>query len=215
MDQFKNNEIARMDKGGNQTLKDYWATCPEFSESMSIPDRYSAPFSEDYKEKLSALVEGREWTGPAPRTAAAPKRTGTGTPRGMGSGTPRDSSPATSLSGGGPRTQKEKNEDFFAKKGSENLSRRDDVPPSQGGKYAGFGSAPMDESTSYGGGGGIAGWEDVTKDPVAVLSKGWGFFASTVAKGAKTVNEVVVKPTAQMVSAAVLALLSLSLPLYF
>lgn len=188
-----------MDKGGNKALKEYWATCPEFSESMSIPDRYSAPFSQDYKEKLSALAEGREWTGPAPRTAsAAPKRTGTGTPRGMGSGTPRDSSPALS---GGPRTQKERNEDFFAKKGSENLSRRDDVPPSQGGKYAGFGSAPLDEGSSVGGGGGgIAGWDDVTKDPVAALSKGWGFFASTVAKGAKTVNEVVVKPTAQMVS---------------
>jgi len=34
-------------------------------------------------------------------------------------------------------------EDFFARKMMENATKRDDVPPSQGGKYVGFGSAPM------------------------------------------------------------------------
>mmetsp|Transcript_7859 Transcript_7859/g.20200 ORF Transcript_7859/g.20200 Transcript_7859/m.20200 type:complete len:503 (-) Transcript_7859:252-1760(-) len=34
-------------------------------------------------------------------------------------------------------------EDFFARKIAENANKRDDVPPSQGGKYVGFGSAPM------------------------------------------------------------------------
>ena len=36
---------------------------------------------------------------------------------------------------------KAQKEDFFSKKQSENAMRRDDLPPSQGGKYAGFGSS--------------------------------------------------------------------------
>ena len=36
---------------------------------------------------------------------------------------------------------KAQKEDFFSKKQSENSMRRDDLPPSQGGKYAGFGSS--------------------------------------------------------------------------
>lgn len=34
-------------------------------------------------------------------------------------------------------------EDFFARKQAENANRRSDLPPSQGGKYAGFGSSSM------------------------------------------------------------------------
>lgn len=37
---------------------------------------------------------------------------------------------------------KAQKEDFFSKKQTENAMRRDDLPPSQGGKYAGFGSCP-------------------------------------------------------------------------
>merc|ERR1719466_275873 len=36
---------------------------------------------------------------------------------------------------------KAQKEDFFGKKQAENAMRRDDLPPSQGGKYAGFGSS--------------------------------------------------------------------------
>jgi len=36
---------------------------------------------------------------------------------------------------------KAQKEDFFSKKQAENAMRRDDLPPSQGGKYAGFGSS--------------------------------------------------------------------------
>ncbi|CAN0552787.1 unnamed protein product, partial [Ectocarpus sp. 8 AP-2014] len=36
---------------------------------------------------------------------------------------------------------KSQKEDFFSKKQNENAMRRDDLPPSQGGKYAGFGSS--------------------------------------------------------------------------
>lgn len=37
-------------------------------------------------------------------------------------------------------TQKEANERYFETKGFENMNRPENVPPSQGGKYTGFGS---------------------------------------------------------------------------
>ena len=37
---------------------------------------------------------------------------------------------------------KEQNQDYFARMGNENSSRPDNLPPSQGGKYSGFGSTP-------------------------------------------------------------------------
>src|SRR4051812_11228283 len=101
MDQFKTNEILRMTNGGNEALKAYFSSQPDFSESMSIADRYSAPFAEDYKEKLTADCEGIEWTGPAPRNPSV-KRVETGV-------TPRSGSPAL----GGK--DKERNEAYFAR----------------------------------------------------------------------------------------------------
>ncbi|KAF3940004.1 hypothetical protein ABW19_dt0203255 [Dactylella cylindrospora] len=197
MDQFKTSEILRMTHGGNTALKDYFSSCPEYSPDMSVSERYSSAFAEDYKEKLTCLVEGTEWSGPKPRTAAAAKpgvkRTGTG---GLGSGansssgTPRSASPAVGA------TQKQKNEAYFERMGAENANRRDDLPPNQGGKYSGFGSTPLVEPSNSG----VGGWDDVTKDPVAALTKGWGFFASSVVKGAKTVNEGFVQPTAKMIA---------------
>ncbi|KAF3196176.1 Zn finger-containing GTPase- Activating Protein for ARF [Orbilia oligospora] len=197
MDQFKTSEILRMTHGGNKALKEYFESCPEYSSSMSVAERYSAPFAEDYKEKLTCLVEGTEWTGPKPREATPAvnkyvRRTGTG---GLGSGsnsnagTPRSSSPAVT-------TQKQRNESYFEKMGAENANRREDLPPNQGGKYSGFGSTPLQEPSN----GGIGGWDDVTKDPVGALTKGWGFFTSSVAKGAKQVNEGFVQPTAKMIA---------------
>ncbi|KAF3902849.1 hypothetical protein AA313_de0207220 [Arthrobotrys entomopaga] len=198
MDQFKNQEIQQMTHGGNKNLKEYFESCaPEYSPSMSIAERYSSPFAEDYKEKLACLVEGKEWSGPKPRSATPAavktvKRTGTG---GLGSGansatgTPRSSSPAVP-------SQKQRNENYFERMGAENANRREDLPPNQGGKYAGFGSTPMPETRDDG----IGGWDDVTRDPMGALTKGWGFFASSVAKGAKQVNEGFVQPTAKMIA---------------
>lgn len=97
------------------------------------------------------------------------------------------------------------NEDFFARKGGENAGRRADVPPSQGGKYAGFGSEPPAAVVGGGGGDGkegIPGVDEFQKDPVAALTKGFGWFTTTVGKGARSVNEGWVKPNVQKVSLA-------------
>ncbi|KAJ3302769.1 hypothetical protein HDV03_004586 [Kappamyces sp. JEL0829] len=85
------------------------------------------------------------------------------------------------------------------KKGMENLSRPEHLPPNQGGKYAGFGSSyePPEPDSTF-------------DDPLASFSKGWSVFSSFAVQGAKlavsgaetlgkTVTESVIKPTAAAV----------------
>lgn len=46
---------------------------------------------------------------------------------------------------------------------------------------------------------GVPTLDEFSRDPVAALTKGFGFFTTQVAKSAKTVNEVVIQPTAQKI----------------
>jgi len=93
---------------------------------------------------------------------------------------------------------RQKNEEFFARKGRENENRRDDIPPSQGGKYTGFGSTslrndpqPQNENLAQ-----------IQKS----LSNGWSFLAQKAmigvkiaAAGASTLNENYIKPASNAV----------------
>ncbi|KAL8778864.1 MAG: hypothetical protein Q9213_007218, partial [Squamulea squamosa] len=148
---------------------------------------------EEWKERLSCKVEGREFTGLPERPVRQKKEAVDGVAGGMGA-----------------RSQKEMNEDFFARKGNENESRRADLPPSQGGKYAGFGSDPMagtggSGKRAEGGKEGIPGVDEFQKDPVAALTKGFGWFTTTVGKGAKSVNDGWIQPNVQKLAEADLA----------
>lgn len=100
--------------------------------------------------------------------------------------------------GGGAGGGKVKVDDrYFSKLGAENASRSEALPPSQGGKYAGFGNTPGPETST--GQGEIPNLEDLQRDPVAALTKGFGWFASTLSKTAKTVNDGYIQPTAKQV----------------
>ncbi|KAL3623094.1 hypothetical protein CASFOL_031910 [Castilleja foliolosa] len=71
-------------------------------------------------------------------------------------------------------------EGFFAKKIAENESRPDNVPPSQGGKYVGFGSSPgpMPRKNSEG-------------DVLSVVSQGFGMLSMAVQAGTKEITSKV------------------------
>jgi len=195
MDAFKGNEMKRMELGGNEAWKSFW----EEKEGkkwadVGLEDRYSGDTGEEWKERLSANVEGREFR---PMPAKKKMENRVVTPSGFGGETPvRTASPAGALAG---RSRKEANESLFSKKGNENASRSADLPPSQGGKYAGFGSEPAPVAGVAQKGGVLPGVDEFQKDPVAALTKGFGWFTTTVGKGAKTVNDGWIQPTAQKV----------------
>ncbi|KAJ5619088.1 hypothetical protein N7510_003072 [Penicillium lagena] len=220
MDAFKHAEIQRMELGGNEPWKSFYDNHPvtvsegRTFEDSTIKERYEGDAGEEWKERLSCKVEGREYVlGQEKKNAAASRSSTPLSTAGSGAGmAARSGSPATSLGRsdsqrGGPASKKEQNESYFAKLGSENATRSDALPPSQGGKFTGFGgglpppAASERRSSPFGGfGGGNLALDDLQKDPMGTLTKGFGWFASTIGKGAKTVNDSYLQPTAKQLA---------------
>lgn len=220
MDAFKPAEIERMRLGGNERWRAFFEAHEDTKtrsltwDDATIAERYSGEVGEEYKERLSAKVEGREYV-PGERKPAAAAVSASPSPApggnssnnaGAARNTSRNTSrSATPLAGGAaaartasPGGGKVKVDDkYFARLGADNASRPDDVPPSQGGKYGGFGNTPgaqqHEEQQA------LPGLDELQKDPVAALSKGFGWFTSTVSKTAKSVNEDYIQPTAKQV----------------
>lgn len=195
MDAFKSSEIERMRLGGNEGWRNFFEEHEQTKmmgitwEDSTIAERYSGEVGEEWKERLSCKVEGREYVPGAKKPAAAPMKPAsrTGTP--MSGSTNRNESPAAG-SGGKVKVD----DQYFSRLGADNASRPDHLPPSQGGKYAGFGSTPAPSQSDN-----DLGFGDFQKDAVATLTKGFGWFTSTVSKTAKTVNDGYIQPTAKQV----------------
>ncbi|KAI9719655.1 MAG: hypothetical protein M1812_003426 [Candelaria pacifica] len=216
MDAFKVPEIKRMELGGNSGWKSFWEEKNQGVrwEDVGVSERYDSDAGEEWKERLSAKVDGREFVPlpPKEKKVSAGAKVGgrSGTPVGMGrskAGTEsplRSSSPTSSL-GGGANTKKTQNEAYFARLGDANKTRSADLPPSQGGKFAGFGSEPMPTTGQGNEGKAMPGVDEFQQDPVKALTKGFGWFTASVGKGVKGVNEGWIQPTAQKIAEADLA----------
>ncbi|EGY13664.1 hypothetical protein VD0002_g8672 [Verticillium dahliae] len=197
MDAFKQIEIERMRLGGNENWKIFFEQHEDTKmrgvtwDDATIAERYSGEVGEEWKERLSAKAEGKEYVPgqkkptPAPAPARDPSRTGTPL---SGSASNRAPSP------GGKVKVDDK---YFSKLGAENASRSEALPPSQGGKYAGFGSTPTPSARDDSAAPTI---DELQKDPIAALTKGFGWFTSTVTKTAKTVNDGYIQPTAKQLA---------------
>lgn len=209
MDAFKQTEIERMRLGGNDNWKSFFDKHETTKmtgmswDDATIAERYSGEVGEEWKERLSAKVEGREYV-PGERKPA-PAKTNTGsasrsaTPlSGTASNNNNNSSSSSSGKPESPSTSGGKvkvDDKYFEGLGAANAARPDNLPPSQGGKYAGFGNTPAPASQEEG----LPKFDELQKDPLAALGKGFGWFTSTVTKTATTVNKDFIQPTAKQV----------------
>ncbi|ELU45629.1 ArfGap domain-containing protein [Rhizoctonia solani AG-1 IA] len=154
-----------------------------------------------------AKLAGQPWTPSLPPdSTSAMNSSGTlrksraGTRGGLSVGTSRDASASPAASGAPtPVDRKVANEAYFASLGETNASRPDDLPPSQGGRYVGFGSTPSPQPGSSNPNFGLSSaaapsLADLQTDPAAALSKGWGFLSTLVTSAARVANESVVQP---------------------
>ena len=186
-------------------------------EGSTVAERYGGGVGEEWKERLTAKVEGREYVPVVKTATGSGKQQRGGGNREIGRGdlvgvtslssTTTTTTTTTTQVGRQSTGRKELNEAFFARKGGENASRPEGLPPSQGGKYAGFGSTPVGGDGREDGSGGKAlpGFEELQRDPVAAVSRGLGWFAGVVGKSAKQVNDSYIVPTAQKIAEADLA----------
>lgn len=194
MDQFKPEELARMEKGGNQTFIDFMTS---HGIDLSLPQKlkYDNPIAEDYKNKLTCEVDGKPYIEVEhpdfdPSTLGENNNISSNT----GATESQTEAPLENRRSAAVKVapdQKEKNEQYFAELGKKNQEKSAHLPPSQGGKYQGFGSSPVpannvDNNTLS--------MENFQTDPVGTLSKGWGLFSAAVTKSISDMNETVIKP---------------------
>lgn len=198
MDQFKPDELVRMEKGGNDAFKEYMS---KHGIDLTLPHKlkYDNPIAEDYKEKLTCEVEGKQFNEPEHKDfdPTSIGRSGQDTTKPVQeSHSITDSRQSTPTSVAPSQT--ERNEEYFAELGKRNQSKPEHLPPSQGGKYQGFGSTPSNATSNVEESNGpsltIDGFQ---ADPLGTLSKGWGMFSAAVTKSFEEVNENVIKPKVQ------------------
>ncbi|EIM85729.1 ArfGap-domain-containing protein [Stereum hirsutum FP-91666 SS1] len=207
-----------------------------YTEGMPKHDQYHCWAATQYREKLDAELQDKPWSASAPppslptnnnsSTSPTPSRPSSaqgqgGLRKSRASAGPNRSytspsfSPASASGSGSPNAnsgspydQKSANENYFASLGSMNASRPDDLPPSLGGRYQGFGSTPTPSSPSLDASNPSYGMSsraaptlsDLQENPIAALSKGWSIFSSAVASSAKVVNESLIQPGVERVT---------------
>ncbi|AAS50607.1 ABL164Cp [Eremothecium gossypii ATCC 10895] len=202
MDQFKPEELERMEHGGNAQFHEYLA---KHGVDQKLPQKakYDNPVAASYKEKLTCVCEGKDWVEPDLSGAGGAT---------LDRGSSEQASPGTATPNGGAEKlesrratgpadeQKLRNENYFATLGKKNQTKPEHLPPSQGGRYQGFGNTPTPTNPNQARQGGTTAdlsLDNLQKDPWGTLTKGWGLFSTAVTKSVEEVNESVIKPGVQ------------------
>lgn len=95
-------------------------------------------------------------------------------------------------------SRKSANEAYFVSLGQANAARPADLPPSQGGRYQGFGNTPSPQSSQHPSfnltSAAAPSLADFQDNPAAALSKGWSLFSAAVVGASRAVNDNVIQP---------------------
>ncbi len=182
MDAWNELQLKKMQVGGNGKMNGFFEKYG-VSKGTGIVDKYNSPAAEFYREVIKAAAEGRTYTPPDPKSVEARGR--------LPPPQPRVSAQSTSQNAASGQYRMEDLErsaagkdDFFAQRQRENAMRPDHLPPSQGGKYVGFGSTPAPRPAF----GAQSGRSDVTENVSSMLNKGFSelsVFAKTTASVAR------------------------------
>ncbi|KAG9218819.1 hypothetical protein CCMSSC00406_0001067 [Pleurotus cornucopiae] len=232
MDTWQEDKIKRMQLGGNGPFREFmksYAPADEggYREGMSPHDTYHCWAATQYREKLDATLAGKPWS-PSPPSESTKSPNGSASPgrpssaqglrksrasaRSATGSTLRGDSPSSPAGfnsnspdrTGTPVDQKTANESYFASLGQANAVRPADLPPSQGGRYQGFGSTPSPAGTqhpSYGLSSAAAPTlNEFQENPMAALSKGWSLFSAAVSGASRVVSENVIQPGMEKVA---------------
>lgn len=230
MDKWKDIEIEKMKAGGNDKSKRFLEGETDYDANCGFAAKYNSRAAALLRDKISTEAAGGVWDRRAsPALNHKPSSIGGSAALSQGSKVYQSSGGSVSAGsssyqdggsggGGGPSTTqgygvynadqlKSSRESFFEKQQETNAGRPDHLPPSQGGKYAGFGSQAYTPPAK-------TPQQEMLDNTWASVSSGWGMFATSAVKFAavakdnavkygskavETVNENVVKPTATRV----------------
>jgi ADP-ribosylation factor GTPase-activating protein 1 len=166
MDSWSEIQIKKMEAGGNERLNAFLAQYG-IPKETDIVTKYNTKAASIFRDRIQALAEGRPWREPlvvkeslgntvgwdswdaddGSRSSSASdlrRNQSTGDVRGapgVGGAPVRSKSTEDIYTRSQLEASAANKESFFARKMVENESRPDGLPPSQGGKYVGFGSS--------------------------------------------------------------------------
>ncbi|XP_065298629.1 ADP-ribosylation factor GTPase-activating protein 1 isoform X3 [Dermacentor albipictus] len=162
MDKWKDLELEKMRVGGNDKARRFLEAQLDWDPTAPLAQRYDSKAAALYRDKIATEAQGKTWSAETssgrhhvtrtfPKSSSGPdlkQSFGTGSSRFDDSGSrPED------WSGGYqsfPRLFSRYNfnseqiashrDDFFSRVQAKNATRPEDLPPSQGGRYSGFGN---------------------------------------------------------------------------
>lgn len=174
MDRWKPEELEKMEVGGNQKLKDFFAAHDDVSPGMSMQEKYNTRSAALFRDKVACEAAGKPWS------EASSSAQGWKPPSAA------NSSRSSSVSGDAAPSQRDQ---YFERVQAANAARPEGVPPNQGGRYAGFGHT-VEKPKS----------RDKGEEMLESLSAGWSAFTLGATKWASQINETVIKPTSAKVA---------------
>ncbi|CAG9829898.1 unnamed protein product [Diabrotica balteata] len=198
MDKWKDIELEKMKLGGNRNARIFFEAQPDWHDDMTLQQKYNSKAAALYRDKISTLAQGKPWDErKSPAQNYTSNLIGGNSSQHSSSKTNHTSSASTYQSSsydtyeGGYQNMmnspefKNQKDAFFSKKQMENASRPNDVPPSQGGKYSGFGYTmePPPRSQS----------QEFVDSAISSLANGWSFLSSSATKLASKASENAVK----------------------
>ncbi|MBW0504393.1 hypothetical protein O181_044108 [Austropuccinia psidii MF-1] len=212
LDKWSKAQVEKMKLGGNAKWKKWCqehGSAENYNVQMPIPVLYNTHFAAQYRDKLTAEAEGRPWSpsdtppllvlpnqsdsSPAvrkPRSNLGQKLSLSRSNSNSSNPTSLSRSPTSPTTGSSKKTE---NEAYFSSLGSLNATRSEKLPPSQGGKYVGFGSSDQSVNSNE-----CDNWPE--PPGLTALTKGWGFLSSTISQATKTLNDNLVKPAHETVN---------------
>ncbi|CAH1774977.1 unnamed protein product [Owenia fusiformis] len=193
MDKWKDTELEKMKKGGNRDFRVFLESQSDYSDSMTIQEKYNSKAAALYRDKVATEAEGKPWSistskarNHVPHVASARLAT----QKSFGSndihksntyaGNDTTMEEAFGMSRENISRQKD---DFFSRRQAENASRPEGVAPSEGGKYVGFGSSPAPQKQN----------NDLLEGTLSSLSSGWASFSVGASKFASVATEKATK----------------------
>ncbi|XP_006456826.1 hypothetical protein AGABI2DRAFT_195816 [Agaricus bisporus var. bisporus H97] len=208
MDAWQDDQLQRMELGGNAPFRDFlnaYDPSGGYKDGASPYDTYHSWAATQYKQKLDALLAGKDWSpSPPPPDFHSSSRSASPNPTAT-QGLRKSRAQTTRTRGDSPGPvpdQKSQNEAYFASLGKLNATRPADLPPSQGGRYQGFGNTPTPPPANSHPSFGLSSANAPTfqDSPMTALSKGWSLLSSAVVGASKVVNENVIQPGMEKIS---------------
>nr|CAD1817614.1 unnamed protein product [Ananas comosus var. bracteatus] len=218
MDSWSELQIRKMEAGGGNDPFNAFLAARGVPKETPIPAKYNSAAAALYRDRVQTLADGRQWRDPPliaeetlgtecwggwdddanSRSAADLRRHQSvgNLKEGGGGGGMGIESRSRSTEDLHARARIEASaankESFFSRRVTENAARPEGIPPSQGGRYVGFGSSPaMPRSSSQG---------DVLRDTASAVSQGFGLLSMVAASAAQSAANVVQAGTKELTS---------------